>query len=127
MNVVLTGGLIAIGYVFSRVLMGFFITDPAVLELAQSLLHIVLWSLVMFGMSTVFSGAMRASGTVWMPLAILMFAVVAIELPSAIILSRLVGIEGIWMAYPIAFCSMFLLQMAYYMLVWRRRAIHRMV
>jgi putative MATE family efflux protein len=127
MNVFLTGGLVALVYLLSRMILSFFITDAAVLALAQNLLHLVLWSAVLFGMATVFSAAMRASGTVWMPLAILMFAVVAIELPSAIILSRLVGIEGIWMAYPIAFCSMFLLQMAYYMLVWRRRAIHRMV
>jgi putative MATE family efflux protein len=127
MNVVLTGGLIAIGYIFSRVLMGFFITDPAVLELAQSLLHIVLWSLVMFGMSTVFSGAMRASGTVWMPLLISIFAILAIEVPSALVLSHLMGIEGIWIAYPITFCAMFVLQMAYYGLVWRKRAIERLI
>ena len=117
----------ALVYLLSRTIVSFFITDAAVLALAQGLLHMVLWSAVLFGMATVFSAAMRASGTVWMPLAILMFAVVAIELPSAIILNRLVGIEGIWMAYPIAFCSMCLLQMAYYMLVWRRRAIQRLV
>jgi putative MATE family efflux protein len=127
MNVFLTGGLIAIAYIFSRVLMGFFITDAAVLELAQSLLHIVLWSLVMFGMSTVFSGAMRASGTVWMPLLLSAFAIVAIEVPSAVVLSRLMGIEGIWIAYPITFCAMFVLQMAYYKLVWRKRAIERLI
>ena len=34
-----------------------------------------------FGMATVFSGAMRASGTVWMPLSISIFAVAAIEVP----------------------------------------------
>ncbi len=56
MNLVLTGGLAVLGYLFSRTLMGFFITDPAVLELAQGLLHIVLWSSVLFGMSTVFRG-----------------------------------------------------------------------
>jgi len=127
MNVFLTGGLVALAYLLSRMILSFFITDPAVLALAQGLLHMVLWSAVLFGMATVFSAAMRASGTVWMPLAILMFAVAAIELPSAIILSRVVGIEGIWMAYPITFCSMFLLQMAYYMLVWRRGAIQRLV
>ncbi len=54
-----------IGYLFSRVLLGLFITDSAVLELAQGLLRIVLWSLVPFGMATVFSGIMRASGTAW--------------------------------------------------------------
>jgi putative MATE family efflux protein len=127
MNVMLTGSLVAIAYLFSRILMGFFITDPAVLELAQGLLHIVLWSLVMFGMATVFSGAMRASGTVWMPLLISIFAIAAIEVPTALVLSRFLGLEGIWIAYPVTFCAMFLLQMAYYRLVWRKRAIARLI
>jgi putative MATE family efflux protein len=127
MNVLLTGGLVLMAYLLSHMILGFFIIDAAVLAFTQGLLHMVLWSAVLFGMATVFSAAMRASGTVWMPLSILMFAVVAVELPSAIILGRLVGIEGIWMAYPIAFCSMCILQMAYYMLVWRRRAIRRLI
>jgi putative MATE family efflux protein len=127
MNIMLTGGLVAIAYLFSRILMGFFITDPAVLELAQGLLHIVLWSIVMFGMSTVFSGAMRASGTVWMPLLISIFTIATIEVPAALVLSRFMGIEGIWIAYPITFCTMFVLQMAYYGLVWRKRAIARLI
>ena len=33
------------------------------------------------------------------------------------------GIEGIWIAYPSTFCPMFVLQMAYYRLVWRNRSI----
>jgi putative MATE family efflux protein len=127
MNLLLTGGLVAIAYLFSRTLMGFFITDGAVLDLAQGLLHIVLWSSVLFGMSTVFSGAMRASGTVWMPLLISIFAITAIEVPSAVVLSRHIGIEGVWIAYPITFCAMFLLQMSFYLLVWRKRAIRRLI
>jgi MATE family, multidrug efflux pump len=127
MNVILTGGLVTLAYLFSRTLMGFFITDPAVLELAQGLLHIVLWSSVLFGMSTVFSGAMRAGGTVWMPLLISALAITLVEIPSAIILSRLIGIEGVWIAYPITFCTMFLLQMGYYMLVWRKQTIKRLI
>ena len=127
MNLLLTGGLAVLGYLFSRTLMGFFITEAAVLELAQGLLHIVLWSTVLFGMATVFSGAMRGSGTVWAPLLISSFAILAVEIPSAIILSRRIGIEGIWAAYPIAFCTMFLLQMSYYLLVWRKRAVARLV
>ena len=127
MNLLLTGGLVTIAYLFSRALMSFFITDGAVLDLAQGLLHIVLWSSVLFGMSTVFSGAMRASGTVWMPLLISIFAITAIEVPSAIVLSRHIGIEGVWIAYPITFCAMFLLQTSFYLLVWRKRAIRRLI
>ena len=127
MNVVLTGGLVALAYLFSRIIMSFFIVDVAVLDLAQGLLHIALWSAVPFGMATVFSGAMRASGTVWMPLSISIFVVAAIEVPSAVFLSHAIGIDGVWAAYPITFTAMFLLQMSYYILVWRKRAVRRLI
>ena len=127
MNLVLTGGLVALAYLFSRAIMSFFIIDTAVLDLAQGLLHIVLWSSVLFGMATVFPGAMRASGTVLMPLLISIFVIAAIEVPSAIVLSRAIGIEGVWAAYPITFGAMFILQMSYYMLVWRKRAVRRLI
>ncbi len=135
MNLVLTGGLVALAYLFSRAIMSFFIidaavldlVDAAVLDLAQGLLHIVLWSSVLFGMATVFSGMMRASGTVLMPLLISIFVIAAIEVPAAVILSRAIGIEGVWAAYPITFTAMFILQMSYYMLVWRKRAIRRLI
>ena len=127
MNLVLTGGLVALAYLFSRAIMSFFIIDAAVLDLAQGLLHIVLWSSVLFGMATVFSGMMRASGTVLMPLLISIFVIAVIEVPAAVILSRAIGIEGIWAAYPITFAAMFILQMSYYMLVWRKRTIQRLI
>jgi Na+-driven multidrug efflux pump len=107
--------------------MGLFITDPAVLELSLRLLHIVLWSSVAFGMATTFSGMMRASGTVFAPLGLSIVAIALIEIPSAIVLSRVIGIEGVWAAYPICFCAMFLLQMSYYVLVWRKRKVQRLI
>jgi putative MATE family efflux protein len=127
LNFVLTGGLVALLYMFSRVVMGFFIIDHDVLELAQHLLHIVLWSTIVFGMSGIFSGTMRASGTVFMPTLLSVLAIAFIEVPSAIILSRYYGVTGVWYAWPITFCAMFLLQMSYYLLVWRKRKIERLI
>lgn len=127
MNLLLTGGLVVLGYLFARPLMGFFIVDGAVLALAEQLLHIVLWSIVLFGMATVFSGAMRAGGTVWMPLFISMLAITLVEVPVAVLLSRAIGIKGVWIAYPVTFATMFLLQMAYYGLVWRKQTIKRLI
>jgi Na+-driven multidrug efflux pump len=57
----------------------------------------------------------------------LIFAIVAIEVPSAIVLSRVIGLDGVWAAYPITFCAMFILQMSYYMLVWRKRTVQRLI
>lgn len=126
-NLVLTGGLVASIYLVPRAVLGIFITDGAVLDLAKELLTIALWSSLPFGMATVFSGAMRAAGVALTPMLLSIFAIVAIELPSAVILSRAIGVEGVWAAYPIVFCAMFVLQMGYYLLVWRKHAIRRLI
>ncbi|MEY9881122.1 MATE family efflux transporter [Bradyrhizobium sp. USDA 329] len=126
-NIVLTGGLVALIYLVPRAVLGIFITDGAVLDLAKGLLYIALWSSVPFGLATVFSGAMRAAGVAFTPMLLSIFAIVAIELPAAVILSRTVGLAGVWAAYPIVFCAMFILQMGYYVLVWRKRAIKRLI
>lgn len=125
-NLVLTGGLVALIYLMPRAVLGIFITDGAVLDLAKGLLTIALWSSVPFGLATTFSGAMRAAGVALTPMLLSIFAIVAIELPSAVILSRTIGLEGVWAAYPIVFCAMFVLQMGYYLMVWRKRAIRRL-
>ncbi|WP_262048552.1 MATE family efflux transporter [Bradyrhizobium sp. Bra78] len=126
-NIVLTGGLVTLIYLAPRAVLGIFITDDAVLELAKGLLRIALWSSVPFGLATVFSGAMRAAGVALTPMLLAIFAIVAIELPAAVILSRTIGLQGVWAAYPIVFCAMFLLQMGYYLLVWRKRTIRRLI
>lgn len=126
-NIVLTGGLVGLIYLAPRAVLGLFITDSAVLDLAKGLLHIALWSSVPFGLATVFSGAMRAAGVALTPMLLSIFAIVAIELPAAVILSRAIGLEGVWAAYPIVFCAMLVLQMGYYLTVWRRRAIRRLI
>ncbi|HEY4068622.1 MAG TPA: MATE family efflux transporter [Burkholderiaceae bacterium] len=127
MNLVLTGGLVLLGYLLSRELISVFITSAPVVEMAQSLLHIMLWSSVVFGFASVLSGVMRASGSVLVPTGISIFCIVAIELPSAYALADRFGLKGVWMAYPIAFISMLILQTGYYRLVWRRRRIERLV
>ncbi|QQO14926.1 MATE family efflux transporter [Bradyrhizobium diazoefficiens] len=126
LNLFLTGGLVALIYLAPRAVLGLFITDGAVLELAKGLLYVALWSSVPFGLATVFSGAMRAAGVALTPMLLSIFAIVAIELPSAVILSRTIGLAGVWAAYPIVFCAMLVLQMGYYLLVWRRTAIRRL-
>ena len=127
MNLLLTGTLVLLGYLFSRPLMGVFITSPDVVDVAQSLLHISLWSMVVFGMASVLSGVMRASGSVLVPTGIAIACIALVEIPAALLLSQRFGLNGVWMAYPINFCAMLLLQTAYYRLVWRKKPIRRLV
>ncbi|MBP0111409.1 MATE family efflux transporter [Bradyrhizobium vignae] len=126
-NLALTGGLVALIYLVPRTVLGIFITEGAVLDLARELLYIALWSSVPFGLATVFSGAMRAAGVAFTPMLLSIFAIVAIELPAAVILSGTIGLGGVWAAYPIVFCAMLALQMGYYLLVWRKQAVQRLI
>lgn len=127
MNLVLTGALVLAGYLFSRRLMGFFITSEAVIDVAQTLLHIMLWGTVVFGMASVLSGVMRASGSVLVPTAISILCIALIEVPVAWFASRRMGLDGVWIAYPVTFVAMFALQAAYYRLVWRKKPIRKLV
>ena len=125
MNLVLTGSLVLLGYLFSRHMLGLFITDAAVVELAQTLLHIMLWSSVIMGMSMVLSGLMRASGTVLVPTLITVLSIGLVQVPVAWVLNNRYGINGIWAAYPVAFLAMLAMQSTYYQLVWKKKPIRR--
>jgi Na+-driven multidrug efflux pump len=56
-----------------------------------------------------------------------MLTIALVEVPSAIGLSHIFGIDGVWLAYPITFSTILLLQMSFYLLVWRKRTIERLV
>lgn len=127
LSLLITGSLVLLGYLLSRHLIGLFITTPSVVELAQTLLHIMLWSSVIYGCSSVLGGVMRASGAVLVPTAISIGSIVLIEVPAAYALADRYGIEGVWMAYPITFVAMLTLQALYYQLVWKKRKIERLV
>ncbi|MDB5614444.1 MAG: family efflux transporter [Devosia sp.] len=128
MNLVITGGLIVLAYLFSQNAVALFITDPAVIELTETLLHVVLWSILFFGWSVIFSGIMRASGTVYAPMAIALACILCIELPGAIWLSQTsLGPTGIWIAYATSFTMMMVLQASWYRFVWMKKKIVALV
>ena len=127
MNLVFTGGLITLAYLFSKYLMALFITDPTVIELGQQLLFIVLWSVLFFGASAIFASIMRASGTVTVPMLINILTIVLIEIPCAYWFSALWGLTGIWMAYAVSFVSLCLLQASYYQFFWKKRKINTLI
>ena len=127
MNLLLTGGLVAAVYLFSRPVVGLFTSNAEVIELAQHLLHVSAWSALMFGAGSIFSGIMRSSGTVLPPMLIAIGAIVLVELPLAVTLSRTAGIAGIWWGYVGSFAALMLGQAAFFFLVWRRRRIVALV
>lgn len=126
LNVCVTGSLVLVGYALSHWLLGLFITRPDVLAQAEHLLRIMLWSLLLFGFQSVVGGIMRASGVVLVPVAISVACILVVQLPVAYVLNERIGLEGVWIAFPLTYGVMLALQTGYYRLVWRLRKIERL-
>ena len=124
-NFAITGTLLLLCYVFARSIIGMFTDHAATVEIAMRLLYIVLWSTLIFGAAAVTSGVMRASGTVMVPVALSICAILFVEVPVAWILSNRIGVDGVWIAWPVTFTAMLIFQATYYRLVWRHRKIER--
>ena len=127
MNILFTGTLITLAYLFSKYLMALFITDHSVVVLGQQLLFIVLWSILFFGASAIFASIMRASGTVNVPMMINIMTILLIEVPCAYWFSSMWGLNGIWTAYALAFVCLCIFQASYYLFVWKKRDIKRLI
>lgn len=127
LNYAIGGLIIAVSYIFAWPILGWFITDPNTLRIAHQLLMITLWSYAIFGNSAVLSGLMRGSGTVLWPTAIGIFAIWGVEVPAAYILMQRIGLDGVWLGYPIAYCVGLALQFTYYEFVWKRKTHQRLV
>ena len=127
LNYVIGGIIIGLCYIFAWQILGWFITDPNTLRIAHELLMITLWSYLLFGNSAVLSGVMRGSGSVLWPTINGIFAIWGVEVPAAYILMRYVGLDGVWLGYPIAYCVVLALQFSYYEFVWKKKTHARLV
>lgn len=121
LNLLTTGLPIVAAYLLAPFAIGLFITDAAAALKAASLLHIVLWSVLLAGWAAVLSGAMRADGTVLVPTGLFAASIALVELPLAYWLDARIGLTGIWIAYAAGFAANLLLQAGYYTLVWAKR------
>lgn len=127
MNVVLTGGLAALVTLAAPLAVGLFTTDPAVIDLAAAALRIAAWGGVAFGLASVFTGVMRAAGTVRVPTIISLACLGLLLFPLAWAFQHAIGVKGVWASYPVTYVCALLLQGLYFFGVWKRKPIHRLV
>jgi putative MATE family efflux protein len=128
LNYVIVGAIVVIVYACATPIIGVFITQsPQTVEVARGLLNITLWSYAIFGNARVLSGIMVSTGTVVWPTAISIFAIWAIEVPVAYVFMGSLGLRGVWVGYPVSYICALALQTAYYLFVWKRSPLKRLV
>lgn len=126
-NLLLTGGLALSAALLGRFAAGLFVDDPAVIELAASVLHFMAFSSVLLGTASVFSGVMRASGTVRVPMLITLGCLAVLMYPLGSAFQHAFGLRWTWAAYPATYAVALALQAAYFYGVWRKRPLRALV
>jgi Na+-driven multidrug efflux pump len=121
-NVLLTGGMVVLLTVFERPIIGLFLGgDSPALPIAARIQLLATWGFVLFGMTMVLFGTVRANGAVWGPLAILFVAMYPIRIGFALGLRPLLGADALWWSFPAGSTVTVLLAGLYYLYgPWRR-------
>jgi putative MATE family efflux protein len=100
---------------FRNQLMHLFTDDVAVIAIGAEYLVIVSSFYIFFSAMFVIGGVMRGAGDTLIPMFITLFALWAVRIPAAWILSRYFGVDGIWWSIPVAWFIGMALSYLYYL------------
>ncbi|WP_071396322.1 MATE family efflux transporter [Bacillus tuaregi] len=125
LNYLLGGFLILLVYLLPNPILRIFLDNTGTIDIAKSLIFISFWSYVILGHTQSISATMRATGTVLWPTFFTIASIWIIEVPVAYLLTHFtkLGINGVWLAYPIAFLVNFLAQNIYHHFVWKKKSL----
>lgn len=101
--------------IFRHQLMHLFTEDAAVISIGAEYLVIVSSFYIFFSAMFVIGGVMRGAGDTLIPMFITLFALWAIRIPAAWILSQYFGVDGIWWSIPVAWFIGMSLSYLYYL------------
>jgi len=100
-NIALTGVLVGAVLWFDRTTLGLFLApDSPAIPIGQRISVIASWSFILFGVTMVLFGTVRANGAVWGPLLILFVAMFPVRLGLALLLRPTLGADALWWSFP---------------------------
>ena len=114
-NLVLTGGLVGLVALADRAALAVFLPagSPAT-PIASHINLVVSWGFVLFGMTMVLTGVVRANGAVIAPLVILTISMFPVRLGAALALGPVLGPEALWWSLPLGSAASLVMAAAYY-------------
>lgn len=101
-NLAITGAMVVLLLIFDREVMALFLggQSPA-LPIARHIQLIATWGFILFGMTMVFFGVVRANGAVLGPLLILFIAMFPLRIGFALFSRPLLGEDALWWSFPV--------------------------
>lgn len=115
LNIALTGALVALLYAADRAALGLFLPgDSEAVSIAVHINDLAGWSFVLFGVTIVLFGVVRATGAVMPPLLILCVALLLVRLPFAWALRDRLGPDAVWWSFAVGSAVSAVLAILYY-------------
>jgi putative MATE family efflux protein len=111
---------------FGGHVMSLFTTDPEVIKIGQDYLVIVSSFYLLFSVMFSFTGFLRGAGATLVPMISTFTALYLIRIPAATLLSRMIGVNGIWWAEPMGtFVGMLILLWYFRSGKWKGKVVIR--
>ena len=120
----ITGVIVVLLLLADRTVLALFLghASPA-MPIAQHIQLLGTWGYLLFGVTMVLFGTMRANGAVVVPLLILAFGLLPVRLGFATLMQPLIGADALWLSLPVASLSNLALATIYYLRgTWKRQS-----
>jgi putative MATE family efflux protein len=114
-SLVVTTSMVALLAIFDRPLLGLFLhpQSPS-MPVAEHIQLLATWSFIMFGITFILFGTVRANGAVWPAVIILIASLIPFRLGVAWLLRPAWGADAIWLSFPMSSAVTLLLAIAYH-------------
>ena len=101
--------------IFDRPVMALFLgAESPALPIARHIQLLATWNFILFGMTMVFFGVVRANGAVLGPLTILFIAMFPVRIGFATLLKPMLGVDALWLSFPLGSMTTFGLAALFY-------------
>ncbi|WP_333838367.1 MATE family efflux transporter [Novosphingobium sp.] len=124
LNCAVTGAMTALLLGFDRPVLVLFLgsTSPAV-DMARHIQLLASWSYILFGMTIMLFGTMRAGGVVLAPLLVIAVAMFPVRLGFYHLTYPALGADALWLAFPVgSLAAIVMATVAYLQPGWKRKA-----
>lgn len=125
-NLIITGLLVGLLAVADRPALALFVGgDSAALPIARHIQLLATWSFLLFGVTMVVFGTVRANGAVLGPLIILAIGLYPVRLGFALGAYRWLGADALWLSFPVSSLANMTMALAFYLHGgWRKARMH---
>jgi len=115
-NLLITGLLVVLLIIFDRAALALFLggSSPA-LPIAQHIQLLATWSFILFGVTMIIFGTVRANGSVFGPLLILFIGLYPVRLGFALGAYDWLGADAIWLSFTVGSLANMGLAIAFYL------------